>query len=121
LTFVDPVVDPATGTQQFRAEFPNADRFLVPGAFVRVRLTGLTLDSAVVVPQRAVLQQLGHQSVFVVAAGDTVRIRDVVAAAWTADDWLIQSGLAAGDRVIVDGVQKVGPGTVVRPVPLAVK
>jgi membrane fusion protein (multidrug efflux system) len=121
LTFIDPVVDPATGTQQFRAEFPNADRFLVPGAFVRVRLSGLTLDSALVVPQRAVLQQLGHQAVYVVAAGDTVRVRDVIAAVWTEDDWLIQSGLAAGDRVIVDGVQKVGPGTVVRPVPLAAK
>ena len=121
LTFIDPVVDPATGTQQFRAEFPNADRFLVPGAFVRVRLVGLTLDSAIVVPQRAVIQQLGRQSVYVVAAGDSVRAQAVVATSWAGDDWLIQSGLAPGDRVIVDGVQKVAPGAVVRPVPLVSK
>jgi len=114
LGFIDPVVDPATGTQQFRAEFPNPDRLLRPGQFVRVRLLGVKRDSAIVVPQRAVLQAMGRQSVFVVGAGDTVHVRDVTASGWTGGDWLIERGLAPGDRVIVDGVQKVGPGAKVR-------
>jgi membrane fusion protein (multidrug efflux system) len=116
LDFVDPVVDPATGTQQFRAEFPNKDRLLVPGQFVRVRLLGLVRDSAIVVPQRAVLQQLGRQTVYVVGPGDTARVRDVVATGWSDNQWVIDSGLVAGDRVIVDGIQKVRPGAKVHPV-----
>lgn len=117
--FVDPVLDPATGTQAFRAQFPNPQRLLLPGQFVRVRLLGLTRDSAIVVPQRAVLQQLGRQSVLTVAAGDTVRPRDVTATAWIGSQWVIEHGLAPGDRVIVDGVQKAFPGMKVRPVPAA--
>ncbi|HET7564120.1 MAG TPA: efflux RND transporter periplasmic adaptor subunit [Gemmatimonadaceae bacterium] len=116
--FVDPVVDPATGTQEYRAEFANPHHVLLPGQFVRVRLLGLTHDSAIVVPQRAVLQQLGVQSVYVVGKGDTVAARPVKAAGWTGNDWLIQSGLRAGERVVVDGVQKIGPGMVVRPTAL---
>jgi membrane fusion protein, multidrug efflux system len=116
LDFIDPVVDPATGTQQFRAEFPNRERLLLPGQFVRLRLLGLIRDNAIVVPQRAVLLQMGRQTVYVVAAGDTVRIKDVVASSWAGDQWLIEQGLAPGDRVIVDGVQKVGPGAKGKPV-----
>lgn len=117
LDFVDPVVDPATGTQQLRASFPNRERLLVPGQFVRVRLLGLARDSAIVVPQRAVIQAMGRQSVYVVGAGDTVRVKDVTASGWTGDQWLIEEGLLPGDRVIVDGIQKVGPGVKVHPVP----
>lgn len=117
LDFIDPVVDPATGTQQLRAEFPNRDGLLVPGQFVRIRLLGLVRDSVIVVPQRAVLQQLGRQSVYVVVAGDTVRVKDVVANGWADNQWVIESGLVPGDRVIVDGTQKVGPGAKVHPVP----
>ena len=120
ISFVDPVVDLATGTQQFRAEFDNSDRLLVPGHFIRVRLQGLTLDSAILVPQRAVVRQMGRQSVYVVGKGDSVGVRDVEGHAWLGDDWLIDRGLRAGDRVIVDGVQKVRPGGVVKPTPLAV-
>jgi membrane fusion protein (multidrug efflux system) len=115
--FVDPVLDPATGTQAFRVEFPNPQRWLLPGQFVRVRLLGLTRDSAIVIPQRAVLQAMGRQTVYVIAAGDTVRPRDVVASAWTGDQWMIERGLTPGDRVVVDGVQKVFPGMKVLPVP----
>jgi membrane fusion protein (multidrug efflux system) len=116
LDFIDPVLDPATGTQEFRAEFSNRDRLLLPGQFVRVKLLGLVRDSAIVVPQRAVVQAMGRQSVYVVGAGDTVHVKDVEASDWTGDQWIIERGLAAGDRVIVDGIQKVGPGAVVKPV-----
>lgn len=119
LSYIDPVLDAETGTQQFRAEFSNADHLLVPGQFVRAHLTGLERKDALVIPQRAVLQQMGRQLVYVVAPGDTVQTREVKATAWSGDQWLIESGLAAGDRVIVDGLQKVGPGRVVHPVALA--
>jgi membrane fusion protein (multidrug efflux system) len=115
LDFVDPVIDPATGTESFRAELPNPRHLLVPGQFVRVRLEGLVRDSALLVPQRSVVQSLGRTSVFVVGAGDTVRIRDVHATAWVGSRWLIDSGLVAGERVVVDGVQKSRPGSVVKP------
>ena len=118
LGFINPVLDPGTGTQQFRAEFSNADHLLVPGQFVRAHLVGLERKDALVVPQRAVLQQLGRQVVYVVAAGDTVRPHDVQATSWSGDQWLIESGLSPGDRVIVDGLQKTGPGRVVHPVAL---
>jgi membrane fusion protein (multidrug efflux system) len=119
LDFVDPVIDPASGTQEFRAEIPNQSRLLLPGQFVRVRLEGLVRESAILVPQRAVQQALGRQSVFVLGVGDTVAIRDVKATAWVGDRWLIEDGLAAGDRVIVEGSQKVRPGTVAKPTPAA--
>ena len=117
--FIDPVVDQATGTQRFRAEFPNPDRLLLPGQFARVKLLGLRRENAILVPQRAVLEAMGRQTVYVVSPGDTVKVRDVTATSWTGGDWVIEQGLAAGDRVIVDGVQKIGPGLKVRPVPAA--
>lgn len=117
--YVDPVVDPATGTQEYRATFPNPDHILLPGQFVRVQLLGLVRDSALVVPQRAVQQQLGRLSVYVVGKGDTVSAREVKGAGWAGEGWLIESGLEPGDRVVVDGIQKIGPGLVVRPVALA--
>lgn len=119
LNFVAPSLDPATGTQEFRAEFPNPDRLLLPGQFVRVRLAGFVQDSAIAIPQRAVQQALGRQFVYVVGAGDTVVAREVSPGAWSGALWIIDKGLTAGDRVIVDGGQKVAPGRVVKPVPLA--
>jgi len=119
LTFVAPSLDSATGTQEFRSEFGNKDRLLVPGQFVRVRLTGFTRPAALAVPQRAVLSGLGRQFVYVVGAGDTVTARDVRPGPWAGDQWIIDDGLKAGDRVIVDGVQKVAPGRPAHPVPLA--
>jgi membrane fusion protein, multidrug efflux system len=56
--------------------------------------------------------------VYVIGAGDTVQVRDVTVGAWSGDRWIITSGLTPGDRVIVDGLQKTGPGAVVKPVPM---
>jgi membrane fusion protein (multidrug efflux system) len=117
LNFVAPSLDAATGTQEFRAQFANPDRILVPGQFVRVRLTGFVHDSALTVPQRSVQQALGRQFVYVVAKGDTAAARDVQPGQWTGSRWIIEKGLAPGDRVIVDGAQKVAPGHPVRPIP----
>jgi membrane fusion protein (multidrug efflux system) len=119
IDYVDPVVDLATGTQEYRAKFDNPSHLLLPGQFVRVRILGLVRDSAIVVPQRAVMQQLGRQSVYVVGKGDSVSVRSVVGAGWVGDKWVIDSGLVAGDRVVVDGILKIRPGAVVKPVALA--
>ena len=119
IDYVNPVVDPATGTQEYRARFDNPNHLLLPGQFVRVRIMGLVRDSAIVVPQRAVMQQLGRQSVYVVGKGDSVSVRSVVGAGWVGNQWVIDSGLVAGDRVVVDGILKIRPGAVVKPVALA--
>lgn len=119
LDYVAPGLDPATGTEEFRATFQNPDRVLLPGQFVKVRLTGFVRDGALAVPQRAVQAGLGRQYVFVVGPGDTVATRDVQTGPWAGDRWIIERGLVPGDRVVVDGLQKVAPGRPVRPVPLA--
>ncbi len=119
LDFVAPSLDPATGTEEFRATIPNPDRLLMPGQFVRVRLVGFVRDGALAVPERAVQTGLGRQYVFVVGPGDTVATRDVQAGPWIGDRWVIDRGLVPGDRVVVDGLQKIAPGRPVHPVPLA--
>ena len=121
LNFIAPSLDSATGTQEFRAEFANGDRRLVPGQFVRVRLAGFQRQDALAIPQRAVQQGLGRQFVLLVGPGDTVTARDVQPGPWSGDLWIIESGLVAGDRVIVDGLQKVAPGSRVHPVPAPVE
>lgn len=119
LNFIAPSLDSASGTEEFRAKFANADGRLVPGQFVRVRLEGFNRTSAMAVPQRAVMQGMGRQYVYVVGPGDTVVVRDVTPGPWSGSLWIIDKGLSAGDRVIVEGLQKVAPGRVVSPVPLA--
>jgi membrane fusion protein (multidrug efflux system) len=118
LNFIAPSLDSASGTEEFRATFTNADRRLLPGQFVRVRLDGFTRAEALAVPQRAVMQGMGRQFVYVVGNGDTVAARDVKPGPWSGSLWIIDSGLSPGDRVIVEGTQKVGPGRVVKPVTL---
>ncbi len=117
LDFVAPALDTATGTQQFRAVFANGDRILVPGQTVRARLVGFARRQAIAVPERAVLTGLGRQFVYVVGPGDRAQPRDIVPGPWADGRWIVNSGLAAGDKVIVDGVQKVGPGAPVKPMP----
>ena len=72
-----------------------------------------------VVPRRALVWRSGRQTVYLVGKGDSVAARDVVARAWVKDQWLIERGLASGDRVIVDGTGSVAPGMLVKPVSLA--
>jgi membrane fusion protein (multidrug efflux system) len=118
LSFVAPSLDSATGTQEFRATFENHDHLLLPGQFVNVRLSGFSRVNALAVPQRAIQQGLGRQFVYVVSAGDTVVARDVKTGPWSGTLWIVDDGLKAGDRVIVDGVQKAAPGRVVKPSPI---
>jgi membrane fusion protein (multidrug efflux system) len=116
LNFADLALQPATGTLQLRAQLRNPKHVLLPGQFVRVRLLGLKRPGAILVPQRAVQQGLGGAFVYVVGDSGKVTARDVVATTWDGGSWLIESGLQAGDRVVVEGVQKVAPGQPARPV-----
>jgi membrane fusion protein (multidrug efflux system) len=118
LDYVSPSVDPGTGTLEMRASFDNRDLALVAGQFVRVRLDGFQRDSALAVPRRAVQQSLDKQFVLVVGKGDTVAARDIETGTWSGDWWIVERGLAPGDRVVVDGAQKAMPGQPVRPVML---
>src|SRR2546425_841250 len=115
LNFVDLALQPETGTQQLRAVLPNPKHVLLPGQFVRVRLLGLKIPNAIMVPQRAVQQGLSGAFVYVVADAK-VAVRNVVATSWDAGSWLIAEGLQTGDRVIVDGVQTAAPGAPVKAV-----
>ncbi len=116
LNFTDLALQPATGTQELRAELENPQHLLLPGQFVRVRLLGLKHPGAILVPQRAVQQGLGGAFVYLLDAGDKVATRNVIATAWDGGSWLIAQGLAAGDRIVVDGLQQVAPGSPVRAV-----
>jgi membrane fusion protein (multidrug efflux system) len=105
-----------TGARQWRFVFPNPDRVLLPGQFVKVRVKGYTKPSAILVPQRAVQQGPKGSVVFVVGQEDKVEMRPVQASGWQGNQWLIDEGLQAGERIIVDGMHKVAPGAPVKPV-----
>jgi membrane fusion protein (multidrug efflux system) len=100
--------------------FPNPRRELLPGMFVRATLTRGTRSQALLVPQRGVTRNpKGEATVLTVDAEDKVAEKVVTADRAIGGDWLITAGLAAGDRVIVEGLQKAKPGSVVKPVPAA--
>jgi membrane fusion protein, multidrug efflux system len=115
LNFVDAAIDQKSGTLQVRISLPNPDRLLRPGLFVRVIVPAFENPNAIRIPQRAIQELQGLKSVYVVTAGDKAEQRTVVASRRIDNDWVIDSGLTAGDRVIVDGIGKVRPGGQVRP------
>lgn len=114
--FADLAVDPNSGAVVLRAEFPNPRRELLPGTFVRVRFPQAQLDNALRVPQRAVLSSPQGQSVLLVGEGDKVTPRPIRTGAMSGADFIVTDGLQGGERVIVNGLQKVKPGAVVKPV-----
>jgi len=117
LDLLEPGLRAETSTRQARITFPNPNRIILPGQFVKVRFTGDTKTHAVLIPQRSVLQGPQGPFVFVVNAEEKIEIRDVVAADWKGDQWLIDQGLNVGDRVVVNGVMQIGPGAPVNAVP----
>ncbi len=113
-------VDPSTGSVVLRAVFPNPRRELLPGMFVRAQLTQGTRAAALMVPQRGVSHNpRGEATVLIVDGEDKVAERVVTADRAINGEWLITAGLAPGDRVIVDGLQKAKPGSLVKAVPAA--
>jgi len=110
LLAVDNQVDPTTGTVRLKAQFPNADEALFPDQFVNARLLVNVLRGAVTVPTAAIQRSPQSTYVYVVKPDHTVENRNVAVELTEGDDAVIQSGLAAGDLVIVDGVDKLRPG-----------
>ncbi len=116
MQFADVTVEPTTGSITLRALFPNPRRELLPGMFVRARLEEGTLPDSILVPQRGVTRnQTGEATALVVGAQNKVERRQFKTARAIGDAWLVADGLKAGDRVIVEGLQKVRPGTAVVP------
>lgn len=117
LDLLEPGLRTETSSRETRITFPNPNRTLLPGQFVKVRFTGDTKTDAVLIPQRSVLQGPQGPFVFVVNQDEKVEIRDVAAADWKGDQWIIDRGLKTGDRVVVNGLMKIGPGAPVKAVP----
>ena len=119
LDFTDVGLRTETGTRRARFVVANPDGVLLPGQFVRVRFKGTMKDHALLVPQRAVHQGPQGQIVFVVGEEDKVEIRPIKASRWQDKEWIIESGVRSGERVIVSGFHMVKPGAPVKPVPAA--
>lgn len=117
LNFAASGIDPALGTQQLRATFENADKRLLPGQFVRIRVTTGQKDGVFVVPQTAVMTNDQGKFVYVANQKNEVTIRPIVAGNWVGKDWVVLGGLEVGDKVIVDNIIKLRPGAVVSPHP----
>lgn len=118
LSFSDLAVDPSTGSVSLRAEFPNAKRDLLPGMFVRIRFPQAIAENVIRVPQRVVQSNASGQFVMVVGADGKVSPQPVVTGSMASTDFVILSGLKGGEQVIVNGLQKARPGTVVKAVPI---
>jgi membrane fusion protein, multidrug efflux system len=118
LDFTDLAVDPSTGTQVLRARFDNASRVLLPGQFVRGRIVMGTIPNGILVPARAVQFDSNATSLSIVAGDGTVVRRNVVLGPQEEGQWVVKDGLEPGERVIVDGWQKVQPGQHVDAQPL---
>jgi RND family efflux transporter MFP subunit len=112
--FVDRAIDLKTGTIPVRAEFPNPERVLRPGQFGRVRAVTEEVRDAVLVPQVAVQELQGAQTVLVVGEGDKVALRTVTLREPYGQFHIVSAGLKAGERVIVEGIQKARPGMQVK-------
>jgi len=118
IEFTEPLVDPSTGSVTLRARFPNPQNLLLPGMFVRARLSQATVQNAILVPQQGVTRTPnGEATVLLVGPGDKAVLRPIQATRSVGDKWLVSSGLAAGDRVITEGLMRIKPGMAVRPVP----
>lgn len=119
LNFAASQIDAALGTQQLRATFDNKDKQLLPGQFVRARITTGTRDNVFLVPQTAVQTNDQGKFLFVIerdkAGKNIAGVRPITEGGWQGKDWVILTGLKANDKVIVDNLIKVRPGAEVNP------
>jgi len=122
LKFSEVTVDQGTGSVILRAEFPNPDHTLLPGMFVRAVVPEGVNEQAILVPQRGVTRNpAGQAMVMVVGAEEKVEAKVIQVARTVGDSWLVSDGLKAGDRIILEGLQKARPGTPVKAVPFGSK
>ncbi len=117
LKFTEVTVDPSTGAVTMRAAFPNPDNILLPGMFVHARLAEGVREQAIMVPQQGVTRDLrGQATALVVGPDNKAELREIKVMRSIGNQWLVESGLNVGDRVITEGVQRARPGMEVSPV-----
>jgi membrane fusion protein, multidrug efflux system len=119
LNFIDATIDQKSGTLQVRISVPNPDRLLRPGLFVRVIVAAFENPNAIRIPQQAVQEIQGLKSVYVIGVDDKAEARQVVARYRVGSDWIVDSGLKVGDRIVIEGVGKVRAGAAVKPMAAA--
>lgn len=111
ITFADPSYNPQTGTFLIRATVNNPSGVLRPNQYVRARLKGAIRPNAISIPQRAIQQGGKGHFVWVINKQDQAELRPIAVADWDGDDWFVTEGLDTGDRVVVDGGQRLAAGT----------
>lgn len=116
--FSDLAVDPGTNSVSLRAEFPNPNQELLPGMFVRIRFPEANIDDAVRIPQRALLADAQGQFVMLVDPQNKATVRRIKTGSMAGGDFIITEGLNGGEQLIINGLQKIKPGGVVKPVAL---
>jgi membrane fusion protein (multidrug efflux system) len=115
MIIADRAVDVKTGTLSLIAEFPNPNALLRPGQFGRVKMAATVAENALLVPQKAVTELQSAKVVYVVGADNKVQLRSVTLGDRVGADYIVTEGVKAGERIIVEGLQKVRPGSVVTP------
>ncbi len=115
LNFLSMFIDPKLGTQQMRAEFLNPANKILPGQFLKIRLTTGRQENVYLVPQAAVIQNERGFMVWTVGADNKVVATPLKMGAWSGKNWIVLSGLKPGDRVVVDQIIKIRPGATVVP------
>jgi RND family efflux transporter MFP subunit len=115
IIIADRAVDLKTGTFGLVAEFPNPQALLRPGQFGRVRLAAMVAENALLVPQKAVTEMQSAKVVYVVGSDNKVALRSVILGQRVGQDYIITEGLKNGERIVVEGLQKVRPGDTVNP------
>lgn len=117
LNFAGSAIDPRLGTQPLRAEFANPNLQLLPGQFVRTRISMGQREGVYLVPQSAVMQSDQGRFVLVAGANNTAEVRPIQAGGWRGKDWVVLGGLKPGDKVILDNLVKLRPGAPIAPKP----
>jgi len=118
ITMADRTLNAQTGTLLIRTQFPNPRQILKPGQFARVRIPAVRRDSAILIPQQAVIELQSLETVLLVDDQNRVSSRTITLEnAAVGEDFIVASGLEGGERIIVDGTQKVQPGMVCKPIP----
>ena len=113
--FVDREVDTTTGAMLVQASFPNPEKLLRPGQFVRVRVKGQVVKDGILIPQRCVMELQGLHNVYVVDASNKAEIREITVGPKVGSNWLITDGLKPDEKVVYEGLQKVKDGIDVKP------
>ncbi|MEO8308792.1 MAG: efflux RND transporter periplasmic adaptor subunit [Pseudomonadota bacterium] len=117
LQFAESVVDMSTGTVTVRARFPNPEGWLLPGMYVRAEFSPVQTQQAILAPQQGITRDAkGSATAMVIGADSKAELREVVTDRTVGDRWLVLKGLAAGDRLIIEGLGHIQPGQTVKPI-----